>query len=107
MIGEVAGHDDGDAPLRQLFHRLQHQGLILEIQMGSRFVEQHDLRLLAHGAGDEHHLPFAAGYLGVAFAGQVFDAQLAHDLIGEFRVLAGGGAQQAQMRRAAHAHHLQ
>ena len=67
----------------------------------------HDLRLLAHGAGDEHHLPFAAGYLGVAFAGQVFDAQLAHDLIGEFRVLTGGGAQQTQMRRAAHAHYLQ
>ena len=55
----------GDSLSSQSCHCVEYYELVLEVEIGLRFVEDQYLRFCSHGPRYEHHLQFAAAY-GVA-----------------------------------------
>ena len=54
-------HDHTGTALGGGGEKVEHGDLMLEVEVGERFVEQHQRGLLCQQGGDRHALPLAAG----------------------------------------------
>ena len=87
-----------------MLKNIHHLKLISDVQVGERFIEQDDGRLLCHGAGNHHALHLATAQLGehpVAVVGKT--GELEH-LLHHLNIVRGGGFPAALVRVATHQH---
>ena len=74
LIDVVQAHDDGQALVAcQRRHELEDLDLIVQVEVGSRLVEQQRHRLLGEGPREQDALPFAGRQLGNRAAAQVLE----------------------------------
>ena len=66
--GEPVGDDDRRAPLQQRVERILHQLFALGVECRGRLVEDQDLGIFQHRAGDRQPLPLAARQFHAAVA---------------------------------------
>ena len=108
QVQVVEHRQDGQAALAaERMHDVVHAGLMAQVQMGRRLVEEQHLRLLRERARHKDPLALATREPIDRSVLEVRDLELCHCGTRDRQVLRAREAEPRQMRRAPHQHHLQ
>src|SRR5687768_13927946 len=92
------GHDDLRAALGKLLNETQHRGAHVAVQAGAWLVEEQQLRIVDHRAGEQGNPHLAVRDLPRATSTQMLDVEELQPAVGSFVVLASSSVVQADAR---------
>ena len=104
--GEVVhGGDDGEAVFgAESGDEFEGLLLVADVEGAGWFVEEEDGRFGGEGAGDDESLAFATGELSEASVGELSEVEAVDDVVDHGAVVAGGGAEVADVGGASEQH---
>ena len=97
----------GDTLCGQSSHRVEHDELVLEVEVGFRLVEYQYLRFCRHCTGYEHHLQLAAAYRITRLVCKMRYAQPFHYLLRDLHVLSRRGGKSSYAAAPSEQHGLE
>ena len=107
MVGIVGAKQHANAVVPQARDFDKHPRLVAEVEIGGWLVQDDRLRFGHQRAGDQRKLPLAAAHLGDGPIRQRRDAEPLERARREDLVAFTGMCERAEVRGAAHRHHLQ